>query len=113
MSKSLIKGTIVSNEPISSDCYSMLISAPDIANAAVPGQFVNVYINDESKLLPRPISICEVTDDKVRIVFRAVGAGTRELATYRGGDSVRIMGPLGNGYTIEQDRSYLRYPKVP
>ncbi len=107
MSKSLVEGTIVSNEPISSDCYSMFISAADIANAAVPGQFINVYINDGSKLLPRPISICEIVDDKVRIVFRAVGGGTKELATYKAGEVVRVMGPLGNGYPLEQDKSYM------
>ncbi len=107
MSKSLVEGTIISNEPISSDCYSMFISAADIANAAVPGQFINVYINDGSKLLPRPISICEIVDDKVRIVFRAVGGGTKELATYKAGEVIRVMGPLGNGYPLEQDKSYM------
>ncbi len=85
----------------------MFISAADIANAAVPGQFINVYINDGSKLLPRPISICEIVDDKVRIVFRAVGGGTKELATYKAGEVVRVMGPLGNGYPLEQDKSYM------
>ena len=107
MSKSLVEGTIISNEPISSDCYSMYISAPDVADAAIPGQFINVYINDGSKLLPRPISICEIADGRLRIVFRAVGGGTRELATYRAGEKLKVLGPLGNGYPVIDNKSYM------
>ncbi|MCR4717677.1 MAG: dihydroorotate dehydrogenase electron transfer subunit [Lachnospiraceae bacterium] len=102
MSLSMIDGKILSNEAISSDCYSMMISVSDIASLAVPGQFVNIYVNNESKLLPRPISICEVDAYKgtIRLVYRAVGAGTKELSSYLEGTVIKLLGPLGNGYEL-------------
>ena len=41
---------------IATDVYSMIVDAPEIAQRAVPGQFVNCYSSDGGRLLPRPIS---------------------------------------------------------
>nr|MCR5291335.1 dihydroorotate dehydrogenase electron transfer subunit [Eubacterium sp.] len=70
---------------------------------AVPGQFVSVYSNMADRMLPRPISICDVDkeDGTLRLVYRVVGAGTEEFSHLKEGDSVKVLGPLGNGYTIE------------
>ncbi|MFA9464243.1 MAG: dihydroorotate dehydrogenase electron transfer subunit [Velocimicrobium sp.] len=80
------------------------IQSKHIAQLAKPGQFVSLYCNDSSRLLPRPISICEIDKKKneVRLVFRVVGKGTLELAKVKAGDRVRIMGPLGNGFSVER-----------
>ena len=50
--------------------------------------------------MPRPISICQVDKEngRLRIVYRVVGGGTTEMSTYKAGDSVSIIGPLGNGF---------------
>jgi dihydroorotate dehydrogenase electron transfer subunit len=78
--------------------------ATDLADYAKPGQFICVYPKDKSTLLPRPISICEVDVEQkaMRIVYRVAGAGTAEFSTYHGGDSVDIMGTLGNGFPVEE-----------
>ena len=88
---------IVSQQCVGTDIYSMVIET-EAAQTAVAGQFISVYVNDKTKLLPRPISICEVDKEKstLRIVYRVVGGGTKEMATYKAGDSVDIIGPLGN-----------------
>lgn len=57
----------------------MWIMTSNIAEKAVPGQFISVYTKDASKLLPRPISICETEGRKLRIVYRVVGGGTTEF----------------------------------
>ena len=49
---------ILSQERIAKDIYSMWIRT-EAAETAQPGQFISMYTNDGSKLLPRPISICE------------------------------------------------------
>lgn len=73
------------------------------AKAAVPGQFVMVYPNDGSMILPRPISICEAIGGKVlRLVYRVAGKGTKEFSTYKSGDAVRVLGPVGNGFPLEK-----------
>ena len=55
-------------------------------------------------MLPRPISICEVREDKkaLRIVYRVAGAGTEEFAGYKAGDAVEVLGTLGNGFPLEE-----------
>ena len=92
---------VISQTEISEGIYDMWLETENIAVNAVPGQFVSVYTKDASKLLPRPISICEVSGKKLRLVYRVVGGGTTEFATYREGDTVRILGPIGNGFPLD------------
>ncbi len=78
------------------------------AEAAVPGQFLNLYPKDETKRLPRPISICEIDKENgiLRLVYRVTkeGSGTEEFSKYRTGDEVKILGPLGNGFPVDEFR---------
>lgn len=100
---------VTSIEQIGQDIISMWVSLPQIAKIAKPGQFVSVYCNDKSKLLPRPISICEINKEAgtLRFVFRIVGDGTRELATLHINDTIDILGPLGNGFHLEGKKAIL------
>lgn len=91
---------VVRMQEISAGIFDMWIETLNIAEHAIAGQFVSVYTKDPSKLLPRPISICEVDGNKLRLVFRVAGAGTKEFAGYQVGDDIRIVGPLGNGYPL-------------
>ena len=83
---------------------SMWLSAPEVAISAKPGQFISLYCDNSDTLLPRPISLCEVNqkDGLLRIVFRIVGAGTKEFAAKEKDDEIRILGPLGNGFPLEK-----------
>lgn len=84
--------------------YSLWLSAPEIAKQAVPGQFVSLYCQDNDKLLPRPISLCEVDrqEGSIRLVYRVVGAGTKEFSQRKAGDEIRLLGPLGNGFPLKE-----------
>jgi dihydroorotate dehydrogenase electron transfer subunit len=90
---------VISQECIGTGVYSMWIKTK-AADSAVAGQFISVYCNDKTKLLPRPISICQVNKEEksLRIVYRVVGGGTEEMSGYQAGDDVEIIGPLGNGF---------------
>ena len=109
MSVSKIKATVFSQEQLASDVFSMWLEVGSIASEAKPGQFISVYSNDDSKLLPRPISICEIDREngRLRIVYRVVGYGTKEFSGCKAGDTLEIMGPLGNGYTLKKDKAIL------
>lgn len=98
--------TVVSQEQIASDVYSMWIQTEQIAEEAKPGQFISLYCADKSRLLPRPISLCEIDREsgRLRIVYRVVGKGTDEFSRLRAGDTVEILGPLGNGFPLEEAR---------
>ena len=101
------KAVIVKQEKIASDVFSMWLKTDKIAVNAKPGQFISVYSNDGSRLLPRPISICEVKDNQLRIVYRTVGKGTTEFSSYTSEDILDIQGPLGNGYTLLDKKAIL------
>ncbi len=94
---------VLSQEEIAPAIYDMWIET-SLAGQARPGQFLCVYTGDKSTLLPRPISICEVGEDKrtLRIVYRVAGAGTREFSGYGKGKRVDILGTLGNGFPLEE-----------
>ncbi|MCD7954884.1 MAG: dihydroorotate dehydrogenase electron transfer subunit [Lachnospiraceae bacterium] len=102
--KAMIRAKIFSQEKIASQIYSMWLEAGAIAERAIPGQFVSVYSNDSGRLLPRPISICETEPARgaLRLVYRVVGKGTAEFAGYQSGDTLDILGPLGNGFPLER-----------
>ena len=92
---------IISQERLTSGVYSMWLET-SVAKDALPGQFISVYPNDRTKLLPRPISICEIDDGRqpgrLRIVYRVVGSGTEEFSKMEAGDTLEILGPNGNGF---------------
>lgn len=102
MSKQKVIAKVLSQEKLSCGVYSMWIGT-DIANEARPGQFISVYTKDASKLLPRPISICEIEKDRIRIVYRIAGDGTKEFSEYAAGDDITVMGPLGNGFLTDTE----------
>ncbi len=92
---------VISQECIATDIYSMWIET-GIWKDARPGQFISIYTKNDSKLLPRPISICEVEEGKLRIVYRVVGYGTDEFSKYKEGDDIVVLGPLGNGFPLDK-----------
>ena len=108
-SKEMITSRIISQEEIAPGVYDLRLEAEAIVQKAVPGQFVNVYLDTDGKLLPRPISICEadVKTGTLRLVYRVAGEGTKLLARKPAGHHVRILGPLGNGFPMEGQNVFL------
>lgn len=96
---------VVDQNALGSGIYDLTLKTKNIAKAAKTGQFVSVYSNDRSKLLPRPISLCGIDrdEDTIRLVYRVTGenTGTEEFSKLVMGDRIRILGPLGNGFTVE------------
>ena len=96
---------VVDQSSLGNGIYDLTLKTDKIAKAAKAGQFVSVYSNDKSKLLPRPISLCGINrdDDTIRLVYRVTGegTGTEEFSKLVRGDKVRILGPLGNGFTVQ------------
>lgn len=107
--KFLENAIIIRQEEIATDVYSMWLHTEQIAKLAKPGQFVALYCADGSRLLPRPISICEIDreDQSIRLVYRIAGKGTKEFSGYHTGGQLRVVGPLGNGYPKKSKRALL------
>ena len=95
------KGRVIEQKEIGKNIYSMWIETTISGNGR-PGQFIAIYPKGESTLLPRPISICE-SDKKrgrLRIVYRIAGKGTKEFSQYEEGETIDVMGPIGNGFPL-------------
>ena len=103
MGKRKERAVVLKQARIAPDIYDMWIDTA-LAVEAKPGQFINIYPKDKSTLLPRPISICEVDREKnrLRIVYRRAGKGTGEFSDYKEGESIDILGTLGNGFPLEK-----------
>lgn len=77
--------------------FDFTVECPQIAAAAHAGQFLHIECGGKT-LLRRPISICDAGESRVRFIFEVKGAGTELLAKKNAGDSINILGPLGNGF---------------
>lgn len=110
MAEKVVKEVKITNTELVTDgVYSMWIQDEEIVQNAKPGQFVSLYCKEGSQLLPRPISICEIdkANSTLRLVYRVVGKGTEEFSGLKAGDTIRVMGPLGNGFTLEGKKAIL------
>lgn len=98
------KATVIGKRQIGRGIFDLRLQTEKIAGAAKPGQFVSVYSNDKSRLLPRPISICGADEGSgmLRLVFRVAGKGTEEFSQLEEGEKVDLVGPLGNGFPLER-----------
>ena len=110
MTREKENAAVISQEEIAHGIYSMWIRTK-AAETAKPGQFISMYTNDGSKLLPRPISICEIDKEKgaLRVVYRVTGenTGTELFSQMKEGDTIPVIGPLGNGFPLIEKKAFL------
>lgn len=101
--KKKVTASVISQVCLATGIFDMWIET-ELAKDAKAGQFICIYTKDGSRLLPRPISICEVNAEHtaLRIVYRVVGAGTAEFSSYTAGTQMEILGTLGNGFPIAE-----------
>jgi len=93
-------------ERLNDYAFSFHLHAETLAQAAMPGQFVHIKCGQES-LLRRPISICDVDGDCLRIVFEVRGEGTKWLSERQAGEKLDLLGPLGHGFDLTGDKLLL------
>jgi dihydroorotate dehydrogenase electron transfer subunit len=91
---------LVERRQVARDMFVLGFEAPEVADAALPGQFVNLLLQP-GPLLRRPFSVYRALDGRVEIVLRAVGVGTGGLLELEAGDRVSLLGPLGHGFDFD------------
>ena len=86
------------------DIFLLKIYSPEIASVIKPGEFLNVKVAQTCfPLLRRPFSVCDVVDDYFFLMFNILGEGTKALASKKKGDLIDVLGPLGNGFNLDDD----------
>ncbi len=105
-----LQDKIVGIEQLTEDIFKMTVESERISETSVPGQFVNIKCCEGTQaLLRRPISICSV-DRKAgtyELLFQRKGNGTELLACKSSGDTLDVLGPLGNGFDLD-----IRYRRI-
>ena len=89
---------IKSNERIAKNVYRMLLAGD--TTGILPGQFVNIHV--AGQFLRRPISVCNITDGLLTIIYKVVGVGTEAMSHLPIGTQLDILTVLGNGYDLSK-----------
>ncbi len=97
---------VLSNSSILQNAHLIRMHAPELAAQARPGQFVTVRCGKDV-LLRRPFSIHRIEGETLMLLFTSVGSGTDWLAGRSEGDSLDVLGPLGNGFDNRPESSHI------
>ena len=85
--------------------YTLLRVKRGELDPGIPGQFF--MLEAPGRLLPRPMSLCLATASELGFLIDPIGPGTRALCSLVAGETLRVLGPLGNGFDLEVERPLL------
>ena len=94
MKQSLFK--IIENTALTDSVFKMVLQG-DVSAITAPGQFVNIKL--EGLYLRRPISVCDVGENTLTIIYKVVGKGTKQMSEMKEG-TLDVLTGLGNGYDL-------------
>ena len=97
---------IMENTALTESVFRMVLSG-DVSDITAPGQFVNIQL--DGLFLRRPISVCDVGENTLTIIYKVVGKGTEQMSRMQKGEKLDVLTGLGNGYdmTVAGDRPVL------
>lgn len=87
--------TLERSRRISADAWELTL-AGDVSAVTAPGQFVNIAL--PGKFLRRPISVCDWTEERLTLLVKEAGEGTKELVRLPAGTKLDTLAGLGNGF---------------
>lgn len=86
---------------LDNNIFLLQVHCPVIASEIQPGQFLNVRVTENVfPLLRRPFSVCDVEGESIFLMFNILGEGTKLLAKKNIGETIDLLGPLGNGFSL-------------
>lgn len=104
MTKHICDGIVLENIQLTSDVKMLKLKAPAIGKEAQPGQFLTIEVTKQAApFLRRPFGIADVEREKglLWIIYRVVGDATKILAEAKEGEILKLLGPLGHGFSLE------------
>lgn len=93
-----VKLEIQSNEQIAKNVYRMQLCGD--TTGILSGQFVNIRV--AGQFLRRPISVCNIADGILTIIYKVVGVGTEAMSQLPVGTQLDVLTVLGNGYDLSK-----------
>lgn len=100
--KEMYELEILKREVLNDEIFKLSLSRPDLMVDIRPGQFFNLSVTENGfPLLKRPISVSFVEQDRIELTIKKVGQGTQLLFDKKVGDTIEVLGPLGNGFFLD------------
>ena len=88
---------IMENTALTESVFKMVLRG-DVSDITAPGQFVNIQL--DGLFLRRPISVCDLGENTLTIIYKAVGKGTEQMSRMQPGEKLDVLTGLGNGYDL-------------
>lgn len=96
--------TLIDKKNISKNIFLVTFRSAELTKNVKPGQFIHIRINERGyPYFRRPFSYCELEKDTFSIMFNVHGYGTEQIVNSNIGSTLDVIGPLGNGFTLEDD----------
>lgn len=93
---------ILANKKVNEKYFKLTFASPEISRKVMPGQFLQARISGGTDpYLRRPFSYYRVAGSKVEILYEVLGRGTQILSQKEKGSELKVMGPLGNGFSVK------------
>ena len=89
--------TVIENKQLTATTWRMTLGG-DVSAVTTPGQFINIRL--DGHFLRRPISVNDVSEDSVTIIYKVLGHGTEEMTHLEAGAGLDVLTGLGNGYDL-------------
>jgi len=107
-----LQAKIIENYKAGTDYFVMTMQVPHIDDSWTPGRFLHLKISQDNAydpLLRRPLSLFDVNREEklVSLLYCVVGRGTELLSRYQKGESIDFLGPLGQGFTLQENKKIL------
>jgi len=94
--------TIEDNRKVNEKYYKLIFRSPRLARGVKPGQFLHVQLGQSlDPFLRRPFSYSRTGGQRVEVLYEILGRGTALLSDFRPGMKLKIMGPLGQGFSLK------------
>ncbi len=105
---------ILEANELTTNIFQMIVEAPRVAGACLPGQFLIIRVHEDGERIP--LTICDYDREKgtVEIVVQAIGAETQKLSKLKAGDELAdVVGPLGQASDlVYEDVEELKKKKI-
>ncbi len=93
---------VISNEELAPQVHRIVVKAPRVAAARLPGQFVIVRHNTGAERIPLTIADADADAGTITLIVQSIGLGTQEIVETPVGGSIRdVAGPLGQPTEVE------------
>ena len=103
MNKTIQELLLVENTQLNHDNFRLVLQSDSDLPEIFPGQFVNVEIKKATEIfLRRPFSVLDVDrkNKTFSLLVKILGRGSKVLTSYKAGEKISVIYPLGNGFTI-------------